>query len=97
MNATNPAARLNAIARQFDPANSRSRDFDKIDRLIALADAALPDCDLEPALGSEACGHPGSDECEVEPDLEESLSFTDGRARHLRDIWAVDLELEDGL
>ena len=69
-----------------------------IERLIELADAAFPDCDLESSFGSESFGHPGSDECEIDPDFEESLTFTDQRGTRsyaIYGVWAVDLEWED--
>jgi len=83
-----PAQRLEAIALLVDPL---AADLDAIDALIEAADALEPDCDLEPSFGSESFGHPGSDECEIDPDLEESLSLTDGRAQPVLQFMA-DLE-----
>ena len=85
---TYPARRLDAISLLVDPL---AADLDAIDALIEAADALAPDCDLEPSFGSESFGHPGSDECEDDPDFEESLSLTDGRAQPVL-RFTVDLE-----
>jgi len=88
-----PAARLHAISILVDPL---AADLHALDALIAAADAMAPDCDLEPSFGSESFGCPGSDECEIDPDFEESLSLTDGRTQPvLRFMADLERDFED--